>query len=599
MSTSNQQTLTNSGANERPLMLERGNYIPWESRFRRFIDNKLEEGDRMWRSIKKGPYVRLMIPNPDKPTEQILEPLSKMTEGKKKKYITDVRVINYLLQAIPNDIYNSVDACKNDKDMWERIKSNNVRPIPKIDNTLQFEPHVQASKAKKAAKNHDPLALLAHSNASSSQYHANSFYSPQPYYVTHPSLVADYEYEYQGELQGDSQEDKITTAIMLLDREITQKFFTPTNNRIQETEQESSINFQDSSEDSQSVPSKTDLDNLFSPLYEEYYATSPPKVSDNSVANTLDNENTSASSSIVVEENKAPQIVSSSTEQVEPNTPVLNENADEVVQEDVAKFDGNVFYYPPQTPVFEEAESSSTYQDPLNMHEFHQTHHSTDKCTKNHLIEQVIVSTTELRNIKEAMLDASWIESMQDELNQFKRLDVWELNKSCLVAKGYGQEEGIDFEESFALVARHEDVRIFVPYAAHKNFPIYQIDVKTAFLNGLLKEEVFVHQPDGFVDPAFLIKYIVLRKLCPVSNKPLEPVFSNRFAKLMKDNFEMSMIGEMKFFLGLQVHQSPRKIFTCQLQYTMDLLKKYEMEKYDTISTPMATSKQDADLYGT
>ncbi|GKB64195.1 retrovirus-related pol polyprotein from transposon TNT 1-94 [Tanacetum coccineum] len=131
------------------------------------------------------------------------------------------------------------------------------------------------------------------------------------------------------------------------------------------------------------------------------------------------------------------------------------------------------------------------------------------------------VSTTELKNIKEAMHDHSWIESMQDELNQFKRLDVWELverrvgrniiavkrlwknktdaenifirNKCCLVAKGYGQEEGNDFEESFALVTRLEAVRIFVAYATHKNFPIYQMDVKTAFLNGPLEEEAFIN----------------------------------------------------------------------------------------------------------
>ncbi|GJY38985.1 gag-pol polyprotein [Tanacetum coccineum] len=76
-------------------------------------------------------------------------------------------------------------------------------------------------------------------------------------------------------------------------------------------------------------------------------------------------------------------------------------------------------------------------------------------------------------------------------------------NKSLLVAKRYGQEEGITFEESFALVVRLETVRIFVAYAAHKNFPIYQIDVKMTFLNGLLKEEVFVRQPNGFVDPDF------------------------------------------------------------------------------------------------
>nr|GFC89829.1 hypothetical protein [Tanacetum cinerariifolium] len=75
---------------------------------------------------------------------------------------------------------------------------------------------MDSSKAKKAAKNHDPLALLAHSNASSSQSHTNSSYSSQPYYVTHPSTIVDYDDEYQGELLGDSQEDKVTTAMMLL-----------------------------------------------------------------------------------------------------------------------------------------------------------------------------------------------------------------------------------------------------------------------------------------------------------------------------------------------------------------------------------------------
>ncbi|GJR39388.1 retrovirus-related pol polyprotein from transposon TNT 1-94 [Tanacetum coccineum] len=128
------------------------------------------------------------------------------------------------------------------------------------------------------------------------------------------------------------------------------------------------------------------------------------------------------------------------------------------------------------------------------------------------------VSIVEPKNIKEAMADSAWIEAMQDELHQFDRLKVWELvdkpfgkmiiklkwlwknkkdedqtvirNKARLVAKGYAQEEGIDFEESFAPVARLEAVRIFVAHAAHKSFPIYQMDVKTAFLNGPLKEEI-------------------------------------------------------------------------------------------------------------
>ncbi|GJZ58770.1 retrovirus-related pol polyprotein from transposon TNT 1-94 [Tanacetum coccineum] len=126
------------------------------------------------------------------------------------------------------------------------------------------------------------------------------------------------------------------------------------------------------------------------------------------------------------------------------------------------------------------------------------------------------VSIVEPKNIKEAMADSAWIE------NVIKLKWLWKnkkdkdqtvfRNKARLVAKGYAQEEGIDFEESFAPVARLEAVRIFVAYAAHKSFPIYQMDVKTAFLNGPLKEEVYVAQPDGFVDPDHPDKVYRLRK---------------------------------------------------------------------------------------
>ncbi|GJY31689.1 putative ribonuclease H-like domain-containing protein [Tanacetum coccineum] len=139
------------------------------------------------------------------------------------------------------------------------------------------------------------------------------------------------------------------------------------------------------------------------------------------------------------------------------------------------------------------------------------------------------VSQTEPKNIKEAMADSTWIEAMQEKFHQFNRLDVWELvdrplcknvinmkwlwknkrdkentvihNKARIVAKGYAQKEGIDFEESFAPFSRLEAVQFFVAYAAHKSFPVYQMDVKTTFLYGPLKEEVYVNQPDGFVDP--------------------------------------------------------------------------------------------------
>nr|GFB64844.1 retrovirus-related Pol polyprotein from transposon TNT 1-94 [Tanacetum cinerariifolium] len=123
------------------------------------------------------------------------------------------------------------------------------------------------------------------------------------------------------------------------------------------------------------------------------------------------------------------------------------------------------------------------------------------------------VSRTELKNIKEAMANSAWIESMQEELHQFDRLDNTIIpKKSCLVAKGYAQKEGIDFEESFAPVARLEAVRLFIAYAVHKSFTVYQMDVKTTFLYGPLKEEVFVNQPDGFVDPYHPDKVFRLKK---------------------------------------------------------------------------------------
>nr|GFA14413.1 Gag-Pol polyprotein [Tanacetum cinerariifolium] len=127
-----------------------------------------------------------------------------------------------------------------------------------------------------------------------------------------------------------------------------------------------------------------------------------------------------------------------------------------------------------------------------------------------------------------AMTDPAWIESMQEDFLQFKRLDVWLLVpapdnikplalkwlfknkydeektviriKPRLVVRGYHQEEGIDFEESFALVARMEAIKIFLAYVAHKSFTVFQMDVKTTFLHGTLKEDVYVCQPKGFID---------------------------------------------------------------------------------------------------
>ncbi|GJU72602.1 ribonuclease H-like domain-containing protein [Tanacetum coccineum] len=159
------------------------------------------------------------------------------------------------------------------------------------------------------------------------------------------------------------------------------------------------------------------------------------------------------------------------------------------------------------------------------------------------------------------MLDHSWTESMQDGLTSSNVLMFGNLSNSHLVAKGYGQEEGIDFKESFAPVARLEAVRIFVAYAAHKNFPIFQMDVKTAFLNGPLKEEVFVQQPDGFVDPDF----------------------PNHVYRLKKALYGLKQAP--------QAWYDKLSLFLIEHHFT----------KGSSISpgTPMATTKLDADLQGT
>ncbi|GJY33896.1 retrovirus-related pol polyprotein from transposon TNT 1-94 [Tanacetum coccineum] len=125
------------------------------------------------------------------------------------------------------------------------------------------------------------------------------------------------------------------------------------------------------------------------------------------------------------------------------------------------------------------------------------------------------VSTAEPINIKEAMADHAWIKAMQEELHQFDRLKVWELvdkpfRKIVIKLKWLWKKK--KDEDNTVILARLEVVQIFVAYATHKSFAIYQMDVKTAFLNGPMKEEVYVAQPDGFIDPNHPEKVYRLRK---------------------------------------------------------------------------------------
>ena len=212
-------------------------------------------------------------------------------------------------------------------------------------------------------------------------------------------------------------------------------------------------------------------------------------------------------------------------------------------------------------------------------------------------------------------------------------------NKARLVVQGYNQEEGIDYEETFAPVARIEAIRILIAFAAHMGIKLYQMDVKSAFLNGYLKEEVYVKQPPGFENGDFpnhvfkLDKALYGLKQAPrawyerLSSFLLENDFRrgkvdntlflkskgehllivqvyvddiifgathhdlcNDFSNMMRSEFEMSMMGELNFFLGLQIKQTSNGTMIHQQKYIKELLKRYGMESAKPIDTPISPS---------
>ncbi|GJR92568.1 retrovirus-related pol polyprotein from transposon TNT 1-94 [Tanacetum coccineum] len=221
-------------------------------------------------------------------------------------------------------------------------------------------------------------------------------------------------------------------------------------------------------------------------------------------------------------------------------------------------------------------------------------------------------------------------------------------NKDRLVTKGYLQEEGIDFKDSVTPVAGLEAIRIFIVNAANKNMTNYQMDVTTSFLNGELREVVYVSQPEGFayqdkpnhvyklkkalyglkqaprvwydmlfsfllsqefskgaVDPILFTRKVgrdillVQIYVDDIIFASTNPDMYDEFAKIMSSKFKMSMMGKFSFFLGLQIFQSPRGIFINQSNYALEIIKKYGMLSSDTVDTPMVDkSKMDEDLQG-
>nr|GFA10386.1 hypothetical protein [Tanacetum cinerariifolium] len=179
------------------------------------------------------------------------------------------------------------------------------------------------------------------------------------------------------------------------------------------------------------------------------------------------------------------------------------------------------------TSVQDRGETSSRHVDPSNMHTFYQHYHFEHQWTKDHPLEQVIRNPSQSvrtrhqleldggmyvwelvdRPVCKNIINMKWLwKNKRDEENTVIQ------NKSRLMDKGYAQKDGVDFEESFAPVARLEAVWFFITYDAYKSFTVYQMDVKTAFLYGLLKEEVYVNKPDGFVDPYHPDKVYRLKK---------------------------------------------------------------------------------------
>ncbi|CAM8889644.1 unnamed protein product [Rhodiola kirilowii] len=283
-------------------------------------------------------------------------------------------------------------------------------------------------------------------------------------------------------------------------------------------------------------------------------------------------------------------------------------------------------------------------------------------------VMNAFVSLIEPKTVEEALKDPNWIQAMQDELHQFERNKVWRLvprpdnrkvigtrwilrnkmnsegeivrNKARLVVKGYSQQEGIDYEETFAPVARLEAIRLLIAYSVQVGIKLHQMDVKTAFLNGFLKEEIFVEQTPGFEVPEHPDHVYVLDKaLYGLKQAPRawyerlseyllahgyergkvdktlfllrtdkhllivqvyvdDIIFGSTsdelvksFTKLMESEFEMSMVGELTFFLGIQVRQLENGTEISQQKYLSEVVKKYGLGGSKHVNTPSSPNE--------
>ncbi|GKB39681.1 retrovirus-related pol polyprotein from transposon TNT 1-94 [Tanacetum coccineum] len=299
-------------------------------------------------------------------------------------------------------------------------------------------------------------------------------------------------------------------------------------------------------------PTKNDWDILFQPMFDELFNPPPSVVSPIPVvvaARPVDPTSSPVSTSIDKD--------SSSTSN--PSTQEQSLIVFQGVEES------------PKTPHF--------HDDPLHetLHEDSTSQGSSSNVRPSHTLLDLLV---EPKNFKEAMLEYSWIDAMQEEIHEFEQLQVWELVPFAI---GYHQEEGINFEESFAPVARIESIRIFIANAANKNMTIYQMDVKTAFLNGELREVVYVSQPKGFVDQYKPNHVHRLKKALYGLKQAPRAWYDTLSSFLLSQEFSKGAVYPTLF-----TKKAGR-----------DILLKYDMLTSDPVDTHMVyKSKLDEDLYG-
>ncbi|GJX32899.1 putative ribonuclease H-like domain-containing protein, partial [Tanacetum coccineum] len=354
-------------------------------------------------------------------------------------------------------------------------------------------------------------------------------------------------------------------------------------------------------------PSRTDWDILFQPMFDELL-TPPPSVDlpapeviaqiDEVVA-PVPAVSTGSPSSTTVDQDAPSPSNSQTTHETQP--PVIPNDV-EVDNHDIeVAHMGNDPYFGIPIPEVPSDQSSSTDSIHTILHE-----------QALFCYYDAFLTTVEPNTYKDALTQSCWIEAMQEELNEFERLEVWELvprpdkvmvitlkwiykvkldelggilkNKARLVARGYRQEEEIDFEESFALVARLEAIRIFLAFATHINMVVYQIDVKTAFQNGNLREEVYVSQPNGFVDKDNPNHVYKLKKALYGLKQAPHAWYDMLSSFLISQDFSK---GSVDPTLGIFINQS---------KYALESLKKYSFDSCDPVDTPMVEkSKLDED----